>query len=307
MPSRAIIHKSAVPILAVVCLSAFTACSSSKSGTPSKATANQTSTTAESTASGTANSDCVSIPSGALIKAGTIQVGVNATLPPLAYQDSSGKLQGYRIELADALAKILCVKPVFTNTAPPTMPASLDAKRLDMTDIGYFVTDARIKVMEMIPTEQTAVSLVAPKGNPENLKSLDDLAGKSVGIVTATYEASVIQAMDKASVAQGKAPMKFQTFDNYDILFTALQAKKVDAAVTVGPTAKYYSDKGGFSIVVDGVKPTPAALTVRGGNDGLANALVEALTKFKASGDYAKLIAKYNLTPIDQFKVHWAG
>lgn len=267
----------------------------------SSAGASGPSTGAQSSAS------CVKVPASALTSPGELKVGVNATLPPLAYQSASGQLEGERIELAKELAKVMCLKPDFTNAVATSLLPSLNANRIDVIDIGYFVTPARTKVMEMIPTEEMGVSVVTKKGNPEHIKSTDDLAGKHVATSNGSYEESVIKAINQDQVNQGAASMVDQSFDNYDLVFQSLASGQVDAAVTTSPVAKYYAEKGGFALAVNDLKPTPTSLTVKGGNDALASSIVAALNEMRKSGFYAKLMNKYGLTPLDQFQVQWTG
>ena len=55
--------------------------------------------------------DCKSkIPDGDLIKAGSLTMSTNPTLPPLQFVDSAGTLKGMRIELGAEIAKRLCLK-----------------------------------------------------------------------------------------------------------------------------------------------------------------------------------------------------
>ena len=47
---------------------------------------------------------------------GAIKVGLEGTYPPFNYQDENGKLTGFEVELAEALAKELGVKAEFQPT-----------------------------------------------------------------------------------------------------------------------------------------------------------------------------------------------
>lgn len=250
---------------------------------------------------------CVKVPASALAAKGEIRIGVNATLPPLAYQGADGKLQGERIELAAELARLTCLKVRWTNAVATTLLPSLNAKRIDIIDIGYFVTPERTKVMEMIPTEKMGVGVVVRNDDAKGVTSTKDLAGRKVATSVGSYEETTIKKINDDQVAHGAKKMTVQSFDNYDLVFQSLASKQVDAAVTTDPVAKYYADKGGFSLAVKGLSPTPTSLTVRGGNDALAKAVVEALDAMRKSGFYAALMKKYNLAPVDRFQVQWTG
>ena len=117
-----------------------------------------------------------------IIKAGTLVMSINPTLPPLQYVDDKGELKGMRVELANECCKKLGLAPEYIRTEFATMIPGLAAKRWDMINTGIFWTEERSKLMYMIPYEQAAISFLAAKGNPLGLKTVDDLAGKRIAV-----------------------------------------------------------------------------------------------------------------------------
>ena len=115
-----------------------------------------------------------------IIKAGTLVMSINPTLPPLQFVDDKGQLQGMRVELANECAKRMGLTPEYIRTEFATMIPGLAAKRWDMINTGIFFTEERSKLMYMVPYEQAAISFLAAKGNPLGLKTVDDLAGKKI-------------------------------------------------------------------------------------------------------------------------------
>ena len=117
-----------------------------------------------------------------IIKAGTLIMSINPTLPPLQFVDDKGQLQGMRVELANECCKRLGLAPEYIRTEFATMIPGLAAKRWDMINTGIFWTEERSKLMYMVPYEQAAISFLAAKGNPLGLKTVDDLAGKQISV-----------------------------------------------------------------------------------------------------------------------------
>jgi len=117
-----------------------------------------------------------------IIKAGTLVMSINPTLPPLQYVDDKGQLQGMRVELANEICKRLGLAPEYIRTEFATMIPGLAAKRWDMINTGIFFTEERSKLMYMVPYEQAAISFLAAKGNPLGLKTVDDLAGRKISV-----------------------------------------------------------------------------------------------------------------------------
>ena len=117
-----------------------------------------------------------------IIKAGTLVMSINPTLPPLQFVDDKGQLQGMRVELANELCKRMGLTPEYIRTEFATMVPGLAGKRWDMINTGIFFTEERSKLMYMVPYEQAAISFLAAKGNPLGIKSIDDLAGKKIAV-----------------------------------------------------------------------------------------------------------------------------
>lgn len=252
--------------------------------------------------------DCATeVPDSALIAPGKLAIGTNATLPPLSYVDENGELAGQRFELGNELAARLCLEPEWTNAQATTLVPSIDAGRLDVMDIGYFVTDERKKVMRMIPTERMGISISVEQGNPEDISAIEDLAGLSIGATTGSFEEATAKALSEELVAKGLEPITVQSFNEYDIVFQALASGQIDGAATTGPVASYYADKGGFDAAVEGLKLTDTSLVVGGSNPELADAIVVALEAMKEDGSYDDLLAAYNLEPVDTFEVLYTG
>ena len=76
---------------------------------------------------------------------GAIKVGLEGTYPPFNYQDENGKLTGFEVELAEALAKELGVKAEFQPTKWDGILAALESKRLDVVINQVTISEERKK------------------------------------------------------------------------------------------------------------------------------------------------------------------
>jgi len=237
--------------------------------------------------------DCTpKVPATALLKAGTLTMSTNPTLPPLQYVDSSGALKGMRIELGAEIARRLCLAPEFVRVEFSAMVPGLAAGRWDMIDTGIFLTPARVKIMQMIPYENQAISLSVPDGNPGHVAAVADLKGKTLGVEIGGFEA---EQANKIAAAAGAT---VRTFDNFGVAFQALHAGQVDAVVTIDATAKSYQDRGAFTRAISGLYPAPVALALK--SKALADAVLGALDAMKRDGSYDRLFAQYGLAPFPE-------
>lgn len=233
-----------------------------------------------------------------VIKAGTLVMSINPTLPPLQFVDDKGELKGMRVELANEAAKRLGLQPEYIRTEFATMIPGLAAKRWDMINTGIFWTEERSKLMYMIPVEQAAISFLSAKGNPLGLKTIDDLAGRKVSVELGGIEERRTREVSDMVTKKGLKPLTIMTFNNFAEAFQALRAGQSDAATCIDATAMFMQQRGDFTRAISGVFPQTACFAVA--NKALADAVVGALNEMKKDGFYDKLLDQYGVLKIDE-------
>ena len=82
-----------------------------------------------------------------IIKAGTLVMSINPTLPPLQFVNDRGELQGMRVELGNEIAKALGLAPEYVRIEFAAMVPGLAARRWDMINTGIFYTEERARIM----------------------------------------------------------------------------------------------------------------------------------------------------------------
>ena len=233
-----------------------------------------------------------------IIKAGTLVMSINPTLPPLQFVDDKGQLQGMRVELANECCKRLGLAPEYIRTEFATMIPGLAAKRWDMINTGIFWTEERSKLMYMVPYEQAAISFLAAKGNPLGLKTIDDLAGKRISVELGGIEERRTREVNDIVTKKGLKPVNVLTFNNFAEAFQALKAGQSDAATCIDATAMFMQQRGDFTRAISGVFPQTACFAFA--NRPLAEAVVGALDALKKDGFYDKLLDQYGVLKIEE-------
>ncbi|SJZ87300.1 polar amino acid transport system substrate-binding protein [Enhydrobacter aerosaccus] len=232
-----------------------------------------------------------------IIKAGTLVMSINPTLPPLQYVDDKGQLRGMRVELANECAKRLGLTPEYVRTEFATMIPGLAAKRWDMINTGIFFTEERSKLMYMVPYEQAAISFLAAKGNPLGFKTIEDLAGRKISVELGGIEEKRTREVADIVAKKGLKPVTVMTFNNFGEAFQALRAGQSDAATSIDATAMFMQQRGDFTRAISGVFPQTACFAFA--NKVLAEAVVGALNELKKDGFYDKLLDQYGVLKID--------
>ena len=237
----------------------------------------------------------VAVPADALVSPGKLQMSINPTLPPQQYVDREGKLQGLNVELADDIARRLCLEMVHVRMDFPPMVPALQAARFDGINTGFFWTEARSKLFFLVPYALQSISVVVPKGDKFMPTSIEDLSGKTVVIEVNSYQEGWLKGQSDELVAHGKPPITIHGFTTATDAMAALRAGQGDAAALLDYMATDLSKRGMVAVTLAHVGGAPTAMAFR--SKVLAQAVVSVLTAMRADGTYGKLFDKFGLTP----------
>jgi polar amino acid transport system substrate-binding protein len=229
-----------------------------------------------------------------LVSAGKLQMSINPTLPPQQFVDDKGELQGLNVELGKAIARKLCLEPVFIRMDMPPMIPALQAGRFDMINTGMFWTEERAKLMFMIPYAQQAMSIYTLPNSSLKITKFDDLSGHVVGIETGTYQERKSREYNADMVARGLKTIDFRTFTTASETMAALRAGQLEAGVNIDETAANFAERGIAKVWVNGINGTDITVTYR--DKATATAAAAALNELKADGTYDKLFDRFKMT-----------
>jgi polar amino acid transport system substrate-binding protein len=236
------------------------------------------------------------VPAASLIEAGKWQMAINPTLPPQQFVDEKGELQGLNVELAKEIAKRICLEPVFVRMDFPPMIPGLRASRFDTINTGLFWTEERSKILFMVPYAQQALSIYTDPKSSLKLETFEDLAGRVVGVETATYQERKSREFNAEMVAKGLKPIDFRTFSTVTETSAALRAGQLEAAININETANALVQRGIAKIWLKDVAGTDITFAFR--DKKVAQAVAEALTAIRAEGTYDKLFEKFGMTKL---------
>ncbi len=143
------------------------------------------------------------VPASSLIEAPKWQMSINPTLPPQQFVDDKGELQGLNVELAREIAKRICVEAVFLRMDFPPMIPALRSGRFDAINTGLFWTEERSKMLYLVPYAQQAISIYTDPASSLKIEKFEDLAGRVVGVESATYTERKAREFNTEMVAKG--------------------------------------------------------------------------------------------------------
>jgi len=276
--SRSSVHRFAVAISSIGALLAVTAFGSSASF-------------AQATNVGAAvGKECVEVPETSLIKAGTLTVVTNAASYPNSYVDPEGKIVGVRAEMAQMIADALCLELEMINAPFDGHIPGLQSKRWDISASGMVYTPERVEVVKMIPVEVQGVVIWVTGDNPNNIKTVDDLAGLRVATEGPGYEFDATNKLSEGLAAEGKEPFEVLVFGDNTKAAQALAAGQAEAVITTGLPP----DDGRFVLAGDPLNQTFKCLGLN--DQALADSVVEVIKGLREDGRLAELLERYDFT-----------
>ncbi|WP_346827672.1 arginine ABC transporter substrate-binding protein [Serratia inhibens] len=219
----------------------------------------------------------------------TIRFATEASYPPFEFIDAGNKIQGFDVDLANALCKEIQAECTFTNQAFDSLIPSLKFKRFDAVMAGMDITPEREKqVLFTKPYYDNSALFVAQKGKVADVASLK---GKKVGVQNGTTHQKYLT--DK------HPEITTVPYDSYQNAILDLKNGRVDAVF--GDTAvvnEWLKQNAALAVVGDKVTDkdyfgTGLGIAVRQKNTELQGKFNAALDKIKQDGTYETIYKKW--------------
>ena len=246
------------------------------------------------------------VPDASLVQPGKLQLAINPTLPPQQFVDERGELQGLNVELGRELGRRMCVPTEFVRMDFPAMVPALRGGRFDGIDTGMFWTEERSRLMYMVPFAQQAIGVFGMASSGLQLKSFDDLAGRTAAIEIGTYQERKAKEANEDMARRGLKPVDLRTFSTATEATAALRAGQVEAVVIVEDAARAISKGRGMQLLLTGFGGTDITFGFR--DRAVAEAAVAAFKAIRADGTYDALFDKFGMARLPgDFAIHGPG
>ena len=219
---------------------------------------------------------------------GTLVVGLEGTYPPFSFQGEDGKLTGFEVDFANALAEHLGVKAKLNPTKWDGMLASLDSKRIDVVINQVTISDERKKKYDFsTPYTVSGIQALVKKGNEGTITKPEDLKGKKVGVGLGTnYEQWLRDNVQGVDV---------RTYDDDPTKYQDLRVGRINAILVDRLAALDLVKKTNDTLAVAGApfSRQEAGVAVRKGNEDLVEAINKGIAEMQKDGSLAKLSEKW--------------
>ncbi len=226
---------------------------------------------------------------------GEITVAMEGTWAPWGYHDEDGKLVGYDVEVAQAIAEKLGVRVNYVEGEWSGLLAGLEGGRYDIMVNGVDIDeDRKLKYDFSVPYAYNRTVVIVSGGN-DDIHAMEDLNGKTTAnTLQSTYEAV---GLKYGATVTG--------VDDFIQTIQLLHSGRIDA--TLNAEVSYYDymaqhPEDDIKIACIDPEVTQVAIPVRKAPETvtLREAIDKALTELSQDGTLTQLSIKYFGTDISQ-------
>ena len=223
-------------------------------------------------------------------KKGELVVGVLGTDEPATFVDpKTRQIVGYEVDLVNAIAKKIGVKPVLKQIAVAARIPELQQGHVDLVAAGLTHNQEREAQIDFsLTTFVTGQKALVKKDS--GITEVPQLAGKKVLTIRGgTQEPNIRKAVPNVEVV---------TFDTSQQAFQALQQGKGvgyvdDEAALLRSYAKLGPQKAQYVVLKQNLSTEALAIGIKKGESGLKAVVDDTLRELEKSGDAEKIFVKW--------------
>lgn len=219
--------------------------------------------------------------------AAELKVGANIGNVPWEFQDASGKNVGFEIDLVNEIGKRLGMTVSIVNIPFSGLFAAVQSGQIDAATSSITITKKRLESVGFAqPYYDSDQSLTVKTDS--GLKGLKDLAGKTIGVDTAST--------GDIWATEHQAEYKIATIQRYEGLSPAmldLAAGRIDGYISDIPALQYYVKDKPVYKVVERIPTGEQYSIMFAKNAELADKVDAIITQLKKEGYIAGLHEKW--------------
>ena len=144
-----------------------------------------------------------------------LKVACDPTFIPFEIQKANGHLEGFDIDLMNAIASVAGFTVQFESLPFDGMVSSLQAKRVDAAISGITITSERLKAISFSRPYLRAGLAIAVRVDTQDIKDFNSLQGKKIAVQIGTPGADLAKTVPNAKISTfNSGPEFFQDLLN---------------------------------------------------------------------------------------------
>lgn len=222
----------------------------------------------------------------AIKSAGAIKFGTEGTYAPYTYHDQSGKLVGFDVDIARAVAEKMGVKAEFIEGRWDGLIAGLSARRYDAVINQVGITEERKAKFDFSEPYIGSKAVLIVRDDNNTIKTFADLKGqKSAQSLTSNYS--------KLATKYGADLVPTDGFNqSLDLVLSGRAAATLNDNLSYLDFRKHKPDAK-VKVVATDENTEDSAILVHKDQAALVGALNKALNEIKADGTYKEISVRY--------------
>ncbi|MEZ8646410.1 lysine/arginine/ornithine ABC transporter substrate-binding protein [Vibrio cyclitrophicus] len=218
-----------------------------------------------------------------------IKFAMEATYAPFEYMDENNQIQGFDVDLANALCEELKATCTFHNQAFDSLIPALKFKRYDAAISAMDITEARLQQVNFSDAYyDNSAAFISIEGKVEDQAALE---GKRVGVQNgSTHQSFLLEQMTGVTAVP---------YSSYQDAFIDMKNGRIDSVFgDTAVVAEWFKKQDNLTYVGDQVTNQEYfgngfGIAVNKSNQELVDQLNTALAAVKANGEYDKIFNKY--------------
>ncbi|MCM2389810.1 ABC transporter substrate-binding protein [Streptomyces albipurpureus] len=226
-------------------------------------------------------------------KSGTLRVATAVGYPPMEmYKPGTTELTGVDPDLAKAVADRLGLKLQLTNAAFDGLIPGLKSGRFDLVMSSMTDSAQRRQAVDFVDYFRTGGVVMTKSGNPEGIKTLADLCGKSVVLAKGSSNLDIGQQQN----AKCTEKMRISQSEDAPTGLLQLESGRAVATIVDYPVAQMFAEKNkAYEVVPTQYGAAPWGIAVAKNQSGLRDAVQKALQDLIDDGGYKKILDSYGV------------
>lgn len=225
-----------------------------------------------------------------------LRFGLEAQYPPFESKGPSGELQGFDIDIGNAVCKAAHLTCKWVETSFDGLIAALQGRKFDAIDSAMNATEKRREAIDFTTIIYRVPTQLIARRDSGLQPTTESLKGKRVGVL----QASIQEAFAKAHWEN--AGVTVVPYQDQNQVYADLQTGRLDATLVLAPAGQtgFLSRPDGkdFAFVGQPVRDDKIlgagiAFGIRKGDAALKKQLDAAIEKVQADGTVKMLAQKY--------------
>lgn len=225
----------------------------------------------------------------ALAEDQVLRVGTESSYAPFEFTDATGKLVGFDIDLAEAVAKEMGAQIEWVQMPFDGLIPAMLTSQVDMAVASFTITEERKKRINFSsPYYRSGLTFVLRKADESKYTSVESLKGQRL-----CAQLGSVSAMK----AQTFSPDKVTTFNDAYAAYLELKSGGCEAVLNDRPVNLYFmansKGAGDFVELNELMDAEDMAMVVPKNNQELLDKVNQALSALKEKGTYQQIYDKW--------------